>query len=564
MGKSMKVKFISAICFLLFGAQFSFAQIPSTISYQGVLKNADGTLVTDNTYSLTFKLYESETGGSEIWSEIQSVSVSTGIFNVILGSVTPFTVSFDKQYWLGISINSDPEASPRIKLSSVPYSLNTLSIPDSIVSTGKIIDGAVTNSKIADTTLTAEKINSSGADSGQALIFNGSDVTWGTPSSTGLVLPYSETTSSSENAFAITDSGSGIGLSISHYGTGSPAHFQILNSSNSSNVLSSIAYGSGKSAQFSIFNSSNNSPAIDVSTSGLGEAGYFSINNSGNANPAIYAFTNGDGSTIKSFNTGNGNAGWFEINNDSNPVSALFVKTNGTGDAINSYTTGTGTAGYFLINYEWSENSALYASTNGIGNAVQGLHTGYEGYAGNFEIQNSSSTGNALHAKTNGSGYAGYFEGNLHVAGTLSKSAGSFVIDHPLDPENKVLRHSFAESPEMMNIYKGRAKLNGGKAVIELPYYFDALNHPEGREINLTCINGWSPLFLEGEIKNNRLTVKTTKDGSPDQEFSWIVYAVRNDSYAKNHPIVVEEEKGNNNNFKKGKYLNPVDYSNKK
>jgi len=337
-----------------------------------------------------------------------------------------------------------------------------------------------------------------------------------------------------------------------------------LNSSNSSTVLRSISYGTGRAATFSTTYSSNSSSTINVSTNGLGEAGYFSINNSANSDPVIYATTNGDGSTVKGYNTGNGNAGWFEIDNSSNPVSALFVKTNGTGDAINSYTTGTGPAGYFLIYNEYNSRTALYASTNGTGNAVSGVHTGYSGDAGNFEIQNSSSSGNALYAKTNGSGYAGYFEGKLHVAGTLSKSAGSFVIDHPLDPENKVLRHSFAESPEMMNIYKGRAKLDGGKAVIKLPDYFDALNHQEGREINLTCINGWSPLFMEGKIKNNRLTVKTTKDGSPDQEFSWIVYAVRNDSYAKNHPIVVEEEKGENNNFKKGEYLNPIDYSNKK
>ena len=45
--------------------------------------------------------------------------------------------------------------------------------------------------------------------------------------------------------------------------------------------------------------------------------------------------------------------------------------------------------------------------------------------------------------------------GNLHVGGTLSKGGGSFKIDHPLDPENKYLSHSFVESPDMMNVYNG-------------------------------------------------------------------------------------------------------------
>ncbi|MCH9025016.1 MAG: hypothetical protein IH931_06745 [candidate division Zixibacteria bacterium] len=55
--------------------------------------------------------------------------------------------------------------------------------------------------------------------------------------------------------------------------------------------------------------------------------------------------------------------------------------------------------------------------------------------------------------------YAGYFLGNVHVTGTLSKGAGSFIIDHPLDPANKYLVHSFVESPDMMNVYNGNVTL---------------------------------------------------------------------------------------------------------
>ena len=54
-----------------------------------------------------------------------------------------------------------------------------------------------------------------------------------------------------------------------------------------------------------------------------------------------------------------------------------------------------------------------------------------------------------------GYAYAGYFAGNVHVAGTLTKSSGSFKIDHPLAPENRYLSHSFVESPDMKNIYDG-------------------------------------------------------------------------------------------------------------
>lgn len=54
-------------------------------------------------------------------------------------------------------------------------------------------------------------------------------------------------------------------------------------------------------------------------------------------------------------------------------------------------------------------------------------------------------------AAQNPQSWAGYFTGRVTVAGTLSKSAGSFTIDHPLDPANKYLSHCFVESPDMKN-----------------------------------------------------------------------------------------------------------------
>jgi len=63
------------------------------------------------------------------------------------------------------------------------------------------------------------------------------------------------------------------------------------------------------------------------------------------------------------------------------------------------------------------------------------------------------------------------------INGTLSKSAGSFKIDHPLDPDNKWLYHSFVESPDMMNVYNGNIVSDAnGEATVTLPSYFEALN----------------------------------------------------------------------------------------
>ena len=92
----MKTKLFLGVLFLILIFQVSMAQVPETINYQGVLKDAEGETVADGTYSLTFKLYESETGGTAVWSEVQSVTTSVGVFSAILGSVTALDISLDQ------------------------------------------------------------------------------------------------------------------------------------------------------------------------------------------------------------------------------------------------------------------------------------------------------------------------------------------------------------------------------------------------------------------------------------------------------------------------------------
>jgi len=154
-----------------------------------------------------------------------------------------------------------------------------------------------------------------------------------------------------------------------------------------------------------------------------------------------------------------------------------------------------------------------------------------------------------------GNYYAGYFEGNVNVNGTLSKSAGSFRIDHPLDPENKYLQHSFVESPDMMNVYNGNIILDGsGEATVELPDYFDVLNMDF--RYQLTPIGAPGPnLYIAEKIQENRFRIA---GGETGMEVSWMVTGIRNDNYAKNHRIQVEVEKNSN---EKGKYNHPKDFN---
>ena len=134
---------------------------------------------------------------------------------------------------------------------------------------------------------------------------------------------------------------------------------------------------------------------------------------------------------------------------------------------------------------------------------------------------------------------AGYFEGDVDVVGALSKTSGSFKIDHPLDPANKYLYHSFVESPDMMNIYNGNAVTDGGgAAIVSMPVWFEALN-TEFR-YQLTTIGQPAQAWVASEIANHAFTIKTDR---PNVKVSWQVTGVRQDAWANAHRIQVEVDK---------------------
>jgi trimeric autotransporter adhesin len=150
-------------------------------------------------------------------------------------------------------------------------------------------------------------------------------------------------------------------------------------------------------------------------------------------------------------------------------------------------------------------------------------------------------------------GFAGYFNGDVSVTGNLSKGGGSFKIDHPLDPANKYLYHSFVESPDMMNIYNGNVMLDAnGEAVIELPEWFGTLNRDY--RYQLTCIGGFAPLYIAGEISNNQFKIAGGKSG---MKVSWQVTGVRQDAWANAHRIPVEVQKSER---ERGYYIHPELY----
>jgi len=130
-------------------------------------------------------------------------------------------------------------------------------------------------------------------------------------------------------------------------------------------------------------------------------------------------------------------------------------------------------------------------------------------------------------------------EGDLDVQGDISKSGGTFKIDHPQDPTNKGLYHSFVESPDRMNVYNGNITTNSeGEEIVELPGYFEDLN--KDFRYQLSVIGTFAQAIISEEVKNNKFKIKTSK---PNVKVSWQVTGIRQDDFAKDNPIEVEAPK---------------------
>lgn len=239
---------------------------------------------------------------------------------------------------------------------------------------------------------------------------------------------------------------------------------------------------------------------------------------------------------------------------DGNGVNAIYgTTTSGTGvygessggNGIYGYSSGAwGVGGVSSVNigvYGQSTASAsagVYGASPYIG--VQGITTG------------SDANRQAIRGDNGGSatGYAGLFYGNTWVAGTLIKNAGAFRIDHPLDPANKFLQHSFVESPDMKNIYDGVVTTDAnGEATVSLPEWFEALN--KDFRYQLTTIGQFSQAMIAREISGNSFTIRTEKSFV---KVSWQVTGIRHDAYAEKNRIQVEEMKSADS---RGKYLAP-------
>lgn len=294
--------------------------------------------------------------------------------------------------------------------------------------------------------------------------------------------------------------------------------------------------------------------AFSITATSASDVGFFTINNAASAAECVDASSNGGGNVVEAAMTGTGRAGLFQINNDVNGNDAIGATSNGSGDAISAVMSGMGRAGIFENTNASNSDPALEAFSSGspTGNSgtFQCFNTG-GGRAAYLE----SDTGGIFTLRVRNlamGGGSAELVGHVNVIGNLSASGTKpFRIDHPLEPANRYLYHYALESPEVLNVYRGRATLDEhGEAEIELPPYFSALNRQF--EYQLTPLGAAMPnLHVAAEIEGLRFGIA---GGQPGRSVSWQVTATRNDAYVQLYGAPVEVEKPPH---ERGRFLHP-------
>jgi hypothetical protein len=164
---------LGLVCMLTALIAFTAWAVPLQITYQGQLTDTTGNPVPDGDYEMSFALYNVSTGGTALWSEAQTIAVANGIYTVILGQseneLDP--THFVGDLYLGVTVGTDSEMTPRQSITSVGYALRayiadtvkagavtTIMLQDAAVDTAKVADNAITESKLEDATVTAVKL----------------------------------------------------------------------------------------------------------------------------------------------------------------------------------------------------------------------------------------------------------------------------------------------------------------------------------------------------------------------------------------------------------------------
>jgi hypothetical protein len=563
---------ILTFCLIIFAVGL-FAQAPQAFKYQAVARDNSGNLIANQSVGFRISILQNSPTGTSVYSETHTVaSNNLGLVNLDLGAGNPVSGSFSTINWgtgnyfvkveLDVAGGSNYLFMGTSQLLSVPYALHaqtansiandsdaqTLSINGNTLSISNGNSVALPTGSTAYTAGSGIGINGNvitNTAPDQAVSFTGNGATTVSGTYPNFVISSTDNINDadanpSNELQTLTLNGNILSISSGNSVT--------LGSGSGGTLDQAYDFGgAGAGRNITV----DNGP-VALTVNGANAIGFRSdLNNTG---AAIIANSNTASNTFSAIQA--------STNSTSNIASAIVGNSTGTAWGVSGQLSNTSTAqaavygsslrtggghGVFGIGFNGTVGQTNYSQGFGVyaenfdavaplGNGVGAAGKGYYGIVGEDRYLGSQA-----------GAYGVLSNGNLGATGTKT-----FMIDHPKDPANKILRHFSVESNEILNIYRGNAAFDAnGETVIILPDYFNEINR--NPTYQLTPVGGPGNLYIKKKIENGQFVIA---GGQAGMEVSWTVTAERNDAYLQQNPhqreVELEKREG-----QKGKYFMP-------
>ena len=579
---------LPAVLTLIMAAATSLsAATPSIISYQGRITDALGNALTGN-YSLTFNIYDVAVGGTALWTEtLNPVVVDEGLFNVLLGSVTPFNEKAfsNAERFIGVQVNGGAELSPRRQVVAVAYAFTSIKadsttwsgitgIPadfaDGVDNVGGVGDitavntsggltggattgaanisiasGGVTSTHIGDGQIFNADINAAaGIDAAK---INGTAATLGGNNLFAATNQFDGTLRVCDSTMRVDCNGISIGRNFTPSSNFLVYARRDLNTAATRYGLMADLRNSGTGWVYGSYSQARSSTAGEANTGRV--FGSYSLSESDNDfRFGSYSTTS---ATTSSLSTGDSYGSYCTAYDGLNSHGVYGLGTSANygyglyGEATNNTFGGFGvygeshSNGYGVAIRGWSHGYPITSISYGVyGSSTQSGH----GIGIYGEAEDNSGNGTAIHGYANNNGgdnWGGYFVGDVNVTGTIFTPVFVTRLDHPLDPENSYLQFSGVDSPEMTSVISGNVVTDQlGNSEVAVPGYFVAI--ASNPRYQLTVIGDFAQAIVSRELDGSGFAIRTDK---PNIKVSWQITVTRQDAFANRYRVPTEVAK---------------------
>lgn len=479
--------FFVAVCITL----VAFAQSPQMMSYQAVIRNPTNNLVTNTTVGMQISILQGSAVGPAVYVETHTPLTNTnGLATVEIGNGIPVSGIFATIDWPAGPYYIKVETDPAGGMSySVTGTSQLLSVPYALYAATSGFTGVP--NYVAKYTGTGTTIDTS----------------------------------------QIYDDGYSVAL-----GTTTPTHRFTVNHSGSTGI------GVNSTSGFSVvdINAQSGDAALRFAADGVNQ---WNLRNRP-ADDYFEFFELGGGGSRMVIQDATGNVGIGETTSPSYKLDVLHGGSTG----IRSRSSGS----FSVVDIDGASGDAALRFQKAGVNQWNVRNRPADDFFEIFELGG----GGSRFVIEDGTGNVGINfaapTAKLHVGGSFTATGvKAFTIDHPLDPENKILRHFALESNEVLNVYSGTITTDAnGKTTVSLPAYFEAIN--KDIRYQLTVVGTFAQAIVSKEVVSNQFEIATNQ---PNVKVSWEVTGVRNDGYMQYVNTLQSEELKSDD--MKGKYIEP-------